>query len=97
MAFMTVVLTDLVAASPDHVACDLDAETVILSLKNGEYFGLNEVAAAVWKRIQTPMRVVAVRDQLLEEFNGVTVEQCETEMLALLNQMKELGLVEVKA
>ena len=34
-----------VMASPDHVACDLDEETVILSLKTGEYYGLNAVAA----------------------------------------------------
>jgi hypothetical protein len=95
MDLMTVALTDLVAASPDNVACDLDAETVILSLKNGEYFGLNEVAAAVWKLIQTPKRVVEVRDALLEEFVGVTLEQCETEIVGLLTQMKELGLVEV--
>lgn len=95
MALVTIALDDVVAASTDNVACDLDAETVILSLKNGEYFGLNEVAAAIWKAIQAPRRVMDVRDALLRQFSGVTPEQCETEILGLLNQMRELGLVDV--
>jgi hypothetical protein len=94
VALVTIALHDLVSASPDHVACDLDAETVILSLKNGEYFGLNEVAAAVWKQIQQPMRVVDLCTALLQEF-AVTQQQCETEVVGLLNQMKDLGLVDV--
>lgn len=89
-----IALSQSVMASPDHVACDLDNETVILSLKSGEYFGLNPVAAAVWRMIQVKRSVAAVRDSLLQQFNGVTVEQCEAELINLLNQLEELQLVE---
>lgn len=92
---MTLSLRDSVVASRDQVACDLDDETVILSLKSGEYFGLNLVAAAVWRLIQERRSVAALRDALLAQFTNVTPEQCEAELLALLNQLVDLKLVEV--
>ena len=90
-----IALNQTVMASPDHVACDLDEETVILSLKSGEYFGLNPVAAAIWKMIQVRRSVSAVRDALLVQFKDVSPEQCEQELLELLNQLEEVKLIEV--
>ena len=94
MAPMTA-LNRTVMASSDHVACDLDDETVILSLKTGEYYGLNPVAAAIWKMVQARRSVAAVRDALLQQFAGVTPEQCEGELVKLLGELEGLGLVEV--
>ena len=90
-----IALTQSVMATPDHVACDLDNETVILSLKSGEYFGLNAVAAAVWKMIQVKRSVIAVRESLMAQFGGVTLERCEGELTKLLAELEGLGLVEV--
>jgi hypothetical protein len=95
MALM-IALHQTVVASPDQVACDLDDETVILSLKTGQYYGLNPVAAAVWRMIQVKRTVSAIRDGLLKEFAGVTVDQCEEHLLKLLADLEELGLVEIK-
>lgn len=83
-----------VVASAEHVACALDDETVILSLKTGQYYGLNAVAAAVWGMIRTPRSVAAIRDGLLKEFSGVTSEQCEEELGRLLTELESQGLIE---
>ena len=93
---LVIELNQSVMALPDHVACDLDEETVILSLKTGEYYGLNPVAAAVWRMIQVRRSVAAIRDSLLKQFGGVTPEQCEEEVIRLLGEFEEMGLVEVK-
>jgi len=90
-----IALHQSVIASPDHVECDLDDETVILSLKTGQYYGLNPVAAAVWRMIGVRRGVAAVRDGLMQAFAGVTAEQCEEELLKLLAELEELGLVTV--
>jgi len=92
---LLIALHQSVIASPEHVACDLDDETVILSLKTGQYYGLNPVAAAVWRMIAVRRSVAAVRDGLMQAFAGVTREQCEEELLKLLNELEELGLVTV--
>lgn len=94
MALM-IALNQTVMASADHVACDLDEETVILSLKSGEYFGLNPVAAAIWKMIQVRRSVSAVKEALLAQFKDVAPEQCEQELLELLGELETVGLVEV--
>ena len=35
----------IIKVAKEQVACDLAGEAVILSLKSGQYFGLNEVGA----------------------------------------------------
>jgi coenzyme PQQ synthesis protein D (PqqD) len=94
MAFM-IALNRSVMASPEHVACDLDDETVILSLKTGEYYGLNPVAAEVWRIIHVRRSVAAIRDALLKKYAGVTKEQCEEDLMKLLAELESQGLVQL--
>lgn len=89
-----ITLTSKLHASPDHVACDLDEETVLLSLRTGEYYGLNEVAASVWKLLEKPVTVEEILNALVAEFEMDDVEQCTGEVLQLLNHLMELDLVE---
>lgn len=88
-------LMSRVAVSPDLVACNVADEVVILSLRSGEYHGLNDVAASLWALLQEPVTVRELRDSLLEEYEGVSAETCEQEVLSTLSRMCELELVEV--
>jgi hypothetical protein len=92
---MSISLETTVIASPQQVSCDIADEAVLLSMRNGEYYGLNEVGASIWKLIQQPRTVVQVRDALLEEYTDIEVEECEKEVLTFLNEMISLDLVEV--
>ena len=84
-----------VVASRDLVACEVADEVVILSLRTGEYHGLNPVAASLWALIQEPTSVGELRDSLLQEFEGVAPETCEREILGALSRLRELGLIQV--
>ena len=88
-------LTAVVTAIPDQVSCELSGEVVVLSQRNGEYFGLNEVAASVWNLIQSPRTVLELRDSLLEEFAGITPERCVQEVVRLLLELRDLELVSI--
>jgi hypothetical protein len=83
----------VVSVTPEQVSCELSGEVVVLSLKNGEYFGLNPVAASIWALIQTPRSVGEVRDALLEEFSGISAEECLEEVVTLLEELRSLELV----
>jgi hypothetical protein len=83
-----------VIASPQQVSCDVASETVILSLESGEYFGLNEVGATIWRLIQEPHTVEQLRDALLEEYEGVDESECLDEVLRLLEELWALQLVQ---
>ena len=77
-----------------NVSCNVEDETVILSLKNGSYFGLDPIAARVWELIQEPRQVVEIRDRLLNEYD-VDPERCTRDLLGLLDQLAAWDLVEV--
>ena len=83
-----------VVASKNQVATQLGAEVVILGVDAGRYFGLNEVGARVWDLVQTPIRVSALCDALLSEFE-VDRQELEKDVLELLTDMQDKGLVDV--
>lgn len=83
-----------VVASPKQVSCDVASETVILSLDSGEYFGLNEVGATVWRLLQKPQTVAELSDALLDEYEGVDEKECLDQVLRLLEELWALQLVQ---
>lgn len=82
-------------ATPEQVSSDLAGESVILNLKTGMYFGLNEVGASVWNLLQQPRSVTDICTQILDEYE-VDSEQCERDVLTLLNELIESDLIEIK-
>ncbi|HEY0972072.1 MAG TPA: PqqD family protein [Gemmatimonadales bacterium] len=91
-----ITLATRVAASERQVSCDLAEEVVVLSLEDGAYYGMNVVAARVWQLVHTPCTVGAVCETLLEEFEGVTAEECEREVVAFVGRLVGWGLVTVE-
>lgn len=83
-----------VVLAEDQVSSDLGGEAVILNLKDGRYYGLDAVAARVWKLIETPRRVADVRDILVDEYD-VESDRCERDLLALLQRLADERLIEV--
>jgi hypothetical protein len=83
-----------VVAVKDQVSADLAGEAVILNLKSGVYYGLNEVGARIWQLLQEPRTVAAIRDTLLEEYE-VDRDGCDRDLLALLQELATAELIEV--
>lgn len=84
-----------VTAVKNQVSAMVGDEAVILHLKDGTYFGLNPVGAAVWKLIEKPKSVPQLRDALLREFE-VGAAECERDLLGLLESLAKAGLIEVR-
>ncbi len=85
----------IVVATADQVSCDLGEEAAILNLKNSVYYGLDPVGARVWRLLKQPRSANELRDALLGEYE-VELERCEKDLLALLEKMRDEGLIEVK-
>jgi hypothetical protein len=84
-----------VVVAPDQVSSELVDESVILNLKTGMYFGLNEVGASVWQLLQQPKTVADVCAAILEDYD-VEAAQCETDILALLEELAEAQLIVIQ-
>ena len=83
-----------VKASNDQVSCELNEEAAILDMKTGVYYGLDPVGARIWELIQQPESVSGIVAQLLDEYD-VDAEQCTQDVVMLLSQLQELGLIEI--
>jgi hypothetical protein len=87
--------TSVVVASQELVSSDLAGEQVILDLSSGMYYGLNPVGTRIWQLIQEPKTVKEVEETLLSEYE-VETQQCQEDLMAILQQLNEQGLIEVK-
>ena len=88
-------INSIVSSVQDQVSANLSNEAVILNLKTGVYFGLNPVGAFIWTLIQKPVSILSIRDKVLEEYD-VDPERCEREILDLMQQLVDAGLIEVE-
>ena len=84
-----------VVAVQSQVSSDLGGEVAILDLGSGMYYGLDEVGARVWELIGKPMVVQEVVGVILDEYD-VGVEEGRGDVLALLRELADKGLVEVR-
>jgi coenzyme PQQ synthesis protein D (PqqD) len=84
-----------VVAAKNQVSSDLGGEVAILDLEGGTYYGLDAVGARIWDLIQEPKTVEEIRNVLLEEYE-VESERCERDVIRLLQELAEEGLVEVE-
>jgi hypothetical protein len=87
-------MNTLITANKYQVSSDLKGEAVILHLKSGVYYGLNEVGARIWELLQHPQTVASIRDALLAEYE-VDREICERDLLAILQDLKAAELIDV--
>lgn len=84
--------SSVIVASSEQISSDLGEEAVILNLKSGVYHGLNEVGASIWKLIQEPRTIEEIKHKLLEEYD-VEPEQCESDVIELLENLLAAGLI----
>lgn len=79
-------------AIKEHLCCELNGESVILSLKNGKYYGLNSVASRIWELIQLPLSVAEIESAILLEYE-VENQVCEQAVSVFLKQMIDEELI----
>lgn len=90
----TVGLSSVVRQSENQVAADLDGEVAMMSIENGEYYVLDEVASRTWELIEKPVKVADLCAKLTDEYD-VDADSCQNDVLAFLEQMNKKGLIDV--
>jgi hypothetical protein len=79
------------------VSCELDGEVAILNMKNGVYYGLNPVGAAVWNLIEMEnnVNVAQIIERIVDEYD-VEKDECHKDIIELIEQLLKNGLVQIK-
>ncbi len=87
-------LASHIRISDEVLARELGDEMVLLDLKGGVYFSLDAVGARVWHLLQCHGALHGVLAVLVEEYD-VTEARCAGDLLHLITEMRDKGLVEV--
>jgi hypothetical protein len=91
---VSVSLDAVVVLSSDALSSNVGGDIAILSLSEGQYFGLGGVGAFTWEHLRDPKRVSDVRDLILQQFE-VAPAVCEADLLRLLRELESEGLIQV--
>ena len=86
-------LQDTVRISDGVVFRELEGEAVLLNLETGVYFGLNGVGTRIWMLLGDNGALGSVFTAIQQEFD-VAPERLEKDLLGLVQQLREKGLVE---
>src|SRR5690242_14426629 len=81
-----------VIKASDVLLQDLEGEAVLLNLKNGQYYGLDENSFHMYKTLTSSSTVVAAYEALCQEY-AVEPRQLKTDLDQFLTHLLENGLV----
>jgi Coenzyme PQQ synthesis protein D (PqqD) len=69
-------------------------EAIVLNLKSGVYFGMEQVAALIWNLVEKPRTVGEIRDAIMKEYD-VDSNTCEQDLKLFLDRLQSAGLIEI--
>jgi myo-inositol-1-phosphate synthase len=75
-------------------ANEIDGEAVMMNIQTGKYYGLDEIGSRIWELMERKIQVKEIIEQLQKEYD-VSEQQCKTDVLNLLNDLKSNQLIDV--
>ena len=89
-----VTLASQVQCSNDVLVQEVGGEAVLLDLAGEQYFGLNPVGTRIWALLAPAPVLEQVHASLCAEFDADPA-RIETDLLALVQQLAEAGLIRI--
>lgn len=83
-----------VVVAGDVLVSEFGDELVLLDLRDGVFYGLEDVGAQIWELLQKPISVAAIREALVAQYD-VEPTRCEQDVRTLLGELASKGLVEI--
>ena len=92
---MKVTLLHHAIPDADVLFQDVGGEAVLLSMASERYFGLDPVGTRVWHLLAVDPSLQSAFDALIREYD-VEPDRLEAELLALVQQLSDAGLVGIR-
>ena len=88
-------LDTVISKTEEVVLAELDGKVVMMSIENGQYYGLDEVGTCIWEMMSEPVKVGDIIARLMQEYE-VAREECEKDVIAFLERLHEKKLIILK-
>ena len=73
---------------------NIDGETVMMDIENGEYYALNEVGTRVWELTKEKITINNIISILLNEYD-VNADQCRESILNFIERLYNDDLIKI--
>jgi myo-inositol-1-phosphate synthase len=73
-------------------ASDLNGDKVMMNLNKGKYYALNGVGSVIWDKIESPISVDSLVNNLLEEYD-IDKSKCEGQVIEYLEKLENEKLI----
>jgi hypothetical protein len=87
-------LASRVRPSDEVLFQELEDESVLLDLKSGVYFGLDTVGTRIWQLFGEHELLSDIVQKIVGEYD-VAEDRCAADLLTLIAELKQRGLVTV--
>jgi hypothetical protein len=84
----------VVQRDPEILAAEADKDLVMVSIANGFYYAVSDVAREIWEAIERPKKVSDLIDDLAKSYN-IDPTICRAETLSFLEDLRSEGLLKV--
>ncbi len=82
----------IIQRNTDILASDIDGEKVMMSIQQGEYYGLGKTGSFIWDNIEKPIAIKDLVDLITEKYD-VNKAQCLNDIMPFLNDLAEKQLI----
>ena len=92
------VIEDWAKRSDEPVEATANGSVVLVSLREKKYFALNATAAAIWKKLERPIQLCQIRDEIAKEFEfGSTQQSASDAVLEFVTRLSEENMVKLQS
>lgn len=78
----------------NHLSAQIDNETVVMSIEQGNYYGLDTIASVIWLRLESPIVVAELCTELAKEYDA-DAATINRDVLLLLEKLADNDLITV--
>jgi hypothetical protein len=85
----------IVQRHPDIIGAEAGQDLVMVSIANGLYYGVSDVAREIWEAIEQPKKIFDLVNDLSATYN-VNRAVCEEETLSFLENLRAEHLLQAQ-
>ena len=91
---MNIEITDIYVRNGDQVTAKVDDEVVMMSMQQGEYYGLDSIGSRIWELFAKPNSVENIIETLMQEYD-VDRKTCEKDVQEFIQKLVDKGLLKI--
>jgi hypothetical protein len=90
----TIDVTTPIIRHPDLIAAEMDGDLVMMSIEQGQYYGVSGVGPRIWELLERPTTVEELAATICDEF-AVDEPTCRRDLLNFSQELLGMGLVQL--